>query len=100
MGRVWKHVHDACGMQPEAMLPDQPPGIPGQRHRVARNVEHASGAGLTNGRNYPGRAGTRRVQQDFVDDLDEQRQVLHSQLVSEIADEPNYQQAIAAVKGE
>ncbi|WP_425667778.1 thiol peroxidase (plasmid) [Vibrio tubiashii] len=32
--------------------------------------------------------------------LDEQRQVLHSQLVSEIADEPNYQQAIAAVKGE
>ncbi|MFY2507246.1 thiol peroxidase [Vibrio pectenicida] len=31
--------------------------------------------------------------------LDEDRKVLHSQLVSEIADEPNYQQAIAVVKG-
>jgi thiol peroxidase len=31
--------------------------------------------------------------------LDENRQVLHSQLVGEIADEPNYQQAIAALQG-
>ena len=31
--------------------------------------------------------------------LDEERKVLHSQLVAEIADEPNYQQAVAAVKG-
>ena len=31
--------------------------------------------------------------------LDEERTVLHSQLVAEIADEPNYQQAVAAVKG-
>ncbi|GLT16951.1 putative thiol peroxidase [Vibrio zhanjiangensis] len=31
--------------------------------------------------------------------LDEDRTVLHSQLVNEIADEPNYQQVIAAVKG-